>query len=94
MTGGAGGGRALGGTAQPGDGMACRTTSITALRGMRALLAFSPPITTRPADMARTACPCAANLPSAATVGRQLRSMLGILVKAFSLATKLLTYID
>ena len=37
----------------------------TALRGKRALLDFPAPTTTRPALIARTACPCAANLPRA-----------------------------
>ena len=74
MTGGRWSGRrAQGGTAQPGEGR--RTTSMTALRGKRALLDFPAPTTTRPALIARTACPCAANLPRADAVATQFRSM-------------------
>ena len=74
MTGGRWSGRrAQGGTAQPGEGR--RTTSITALRGKRALLDFPAPTTTRPALIARTACPCVANLPRADAVATQFRSI-------------------
>ena len=74
MTGGRWSGRrAQGGTAQPGEGR--RTTSMTALRGKRALLDFPAPTTTRPALIARTACPCVANLPRADAVATQFRSM-------------------
>ena len=59
---------------------------MTALRGKRALLDFPAPTTTRPALIARTACPCAANLPRADAVAAQFRSMsrlLGIAVPGF-----------